>query len=56
MYNHISSSAGAGLGAGALASTGFNSLWLGLAAFALVAAGTAVMRIVPKRHRPLEES
>ena len=50
MYNNISSSAGAGLGAGALAATGFNSLWWGLAAFALIVAGTAVMRIVPRRR------
>lgn len=56
MYNHITSSTGAGVGAGVLASTGFNSLWLGLAAFALVAAGTAVMRIVPRRRRALEEN
>ena len=51
MYNNISSSAGAGVGAGALAMTGFNSVWLGLAAFALIAAGTAIMRIVPRRTR-----
>ncbi len=57
MYNNISSSAGAGAGAGLLAATGANSLmesvWLGLAAFALVAAGTALMRIVPRRDREL---
>lgn len=53
MYNNISSSAGAGTGAGVLAATGADSLWLGLAAFALVAAGTAIMRIVPRRQREL---
>jgi hypothetical protein len=50
MYNNFGSSAAAGTGAGVLASTGFNSIWVGLAAFALIAAGTALMRIVPKRH------
>lgn len=34
---------------GALATTGFNSLWYGLAAFALIAAGAALLRIVPRR-------
>ncbi|WP_181373551.1 MULTISPECIES: hypothetical protein [Microbacterium] len=51
MYNNIASSTGAGAGAGMLAMTGTNSLWLALAAFALIAAGTAVMRIVPRRTR-----
>jgi hypothetical protein len=39
------------VGGGALASTGLGlmtSVWLGLAAFAMVALGTAVMRIVPR--------
>lgn len=53
MYNDAISSTGAGAGAGVLAATGFDSLWLGLAAFALIAAGTAVMRIVPRRRRAL---
>ncbi|AZC13705.1 MULTISPECIES: hypothetical protein [unclassified Microbacterium] len=53
MYNDAVSSMGAGAGAGALAATGFDSLWLGLAAFALIAAGMAVMRIVPRRRRAL---
>ncbi|MGV1009265.1 MAG: hypothetical protein ACOYBY_11750 [Dermatophilaceae bacterium] len=35
---------------GTLAFTGSNSVWLGLAAFALIAAGSAMMRIVPKRR------
>lgn len=55
MYNNIASSAGAGTGAGMLAVTGTNSLWLGLAAFALIAAGTALMRIVPRRVRESED-
>lgn len=52
MYNNIASSAGAGVGVGTLAMTGFDSVWLGLAAFALIAAGTAVMRIAPRRRAP----
>ncbi len=36
---------------GALAFTGTNSIWLALAAFALIAAGSAMMRIVPKWRR-----
>jgi hypothetical protein len=36
-------------GAGLFALTGWNILWLVLALFALVAAGTAIMRIVPRR-------
>ncbi|WP_207454625.1 hypothetical protein [Desertivibrio insolitus] len=46
MYNNVIPSTGAGV----LAATGFDSIWLGLAAFALIAAGTAIMRIVPKRR------
>jgi hypothetical protein len=55
MYNNVATSAGAGTGAGMLAMTGSNSLWLALAAFALIAAGTAIMRIVPRRTREAEE-
>lgn len=35
---------------GALALTGSNSLWLTLGGFALLSAGIAVMRIVPRRQ------
>jgi predicted MFS family arabinose efflux permease len=56
MYSNLSPALGAGAGAGVLASTGFNSLWFGLAAFALIATGTAIMRIVPRRQRELEQS
>lgn len=54
MYNNVLPASGAGVvvagtGAGALAFTGANSLWLGLAAFALIAAGSAVLRVIPKR-------
>lgn len=46
VYNNPSAPLAAG-GTGALAMTGFNSLWLVLAAFALLALGTALMRIAP---------
>jgi hypothetical protein len=39
------------LAGGTLAFTGTNSLWLALAAFALIAAGSAMMRIVPRSRR-----
>jgi LPXTG-motif cell wall-anchored protein len=38
-----------GAAGGVLAMTGTNSVWLALAAFALIAAGAALMRVVPKR-------
>lgn len=47
MYNNPATT----VGGGALASTGIGlmtSVWLSLTAFALVALGTAVMRIVPR--------
>jgi len=47
MYNSVVPASSAGV----LAATGSNSLWLGLAAFALLAAGTAMARIVPRRER-----
>jgi 4-hydroxybenzoate polyprenyltransferase len=40
---------GGGAGAGALAVTGVDALWLPLAAFAMVAAGMALLRTLPKR-------
>ncbi|WP_175548710.1 hypothetical protein [Mangrovactinospora gilvigrisea] len=52
MYNNITSGAGAGAAAsgGALAATGASVFWWILAAFALVAVGTAIARIVPRRR------
>jgi len=41
--------AGGGAAAG-LANTGMNVVWLVLAAFALISAGSALMRISPKRE------
>lgn len=53
MYNNALPATGAGVtvagtGATALAFTGANFLWYTLAAFALLAAGTALLRILPK--------
>jgi hypothetical protein len=45
MYNNVLPASGAGV----LAFTGSSSLWYGLAAFALLAAGTAILRILPKK-------
>ena len=41
--------AAAGAGATSMAVTGANSFWLVVTAVALVAGGTLVMRLVPKR-------
>ncbi|MFC1403242.1 MULTISPECIES: hypothetical protein [Streptacidiphilus] len=52
MYNKVASGVGASSAGGAtLATTGTNLMWLFLAAFALLAVGTAVLRIVPRRRR-----
>ncbi len=50
MYNNVTSAAATGTAAsgGALAATGASVLWLVLGAFALVAVGTAIARIVPR--------
>jgi hypothetical protein len=49
--NPAAAAAGSGAIAGSgLAMTGFNVVWLLLAAFALVAAGTAVLRLLPRRE------
>ncbi|WP_323960868.1 hypothetical protein GC088_04450 [Arthrobacter sp. JZ12] len=49
MYNNPSSPMAAGIGSGALAYTGAGDIfWLGLAGFALLAAGMAVTRMVPR--------
>jgi hypothetical protein len=34
----------------ALPFTGLNSVWLALSAFALLSAGTAILRLVPRRE------
>jgi hypothetical protein len=48
MYDNPSASLAAGGSGSVLAYTGFGSLWLALAAFALIAVGTALLRIVPR--------
>ena len=51
MYNGPGLTALGGGGAATLAATGpENMLWLALASFALIAAGVAVRRIVPRRE------
>lgn len=50
MYNNTMAPAAAGITGGTLALTGAGDLlWLGLGAFAMVALGMAVKRIVPVR-------
>ncbi|HEY8301809.1 MAG TPA: hypothetical protein VIG48_07915 [Jatrophihabitans sp.] len=50
MYNSTGGlAAGAGT-VGGLAATGLNVMWLVLAAFALLGAGMAIMRLVPRRE------
>ncbi len=46
MYNNMSSTALAATGGGVIA--GANGVWWLLAAFALIAAGSALMRVVPR--------
>lgn len=47
MYQKIGAAAGLGVGGTGLAYTGVNVVWLLLAGFALLAAGLALLRIVP---------
>jgi predicted membrane metal-binding protein len=51
MYQNSAAAAATGASGGVLAATGFAPLWIILASFALLAAGTAVLRIVPRRAR-----
>ena len=48
MYDNPSAPLAAGGSGSVLAYTGFGSVWLALAAFAFIAVGTALMRIVPR--------
>lgn len=52
-YNGTGALGGGAAGGGAvLAMTGAGDvLWLALAAFALIAAGTALLRIIPKKEK-----
>lgn len=47
MYQKIGATSAAGV-TGGLAFTGVNVLWVLLAGFALLAAGTALLRVLPK--------
>lgn len=48
MYNNPVVPAVVSTGGGAIAASGMGSLWLGLAAFAMIALAAALMRIVPR--------
>lgn len=50
MYQKVGTAAAMGA-TGGLAYTGVNALWLVLAGFALIAAGTALLRILPRFRR-----
>lgn len=51
MYQKIGTAASLGAGGAGLAYTGVNTMWMLLGAFALLAAGGALMRIVPVIRR-----
>jgi hypothetical protein len=51
MYQKIGTAAGLGVGGAGLAYTGVNVMWLLLGGFALLAAGSALLRIVPVVRR-----
>ena len=50
MYDNPSAPMAAGGTGSVLAYTGFNSVWIALAAFAFLAVGTALLRIVPRKQ------
>lgn len=50
MYNGIVGVGAMSTGAAGLAATGVSVLWLLLAAFALLGAGMALLRLVPRRQ------
>ncbi|GAA3954323.1 hypothetical protein [Actinoplanes auranticolor] len=50
MYGQVAGGS-ATVGGGALALTGFNTVWTLVAGLTLLVAGLAVMRLVPKRRR-----
>jgi len=52
MYNNVTAPAAAGAAtSGGLAVTGASTIWIVLAGFAMVAVGSALMRIAPKLRR-----
>jgi hypothetical protein len=50
MYDKAVTGLGPTVGIGTLAYTGVDLIWLALAGFALVAAGMAILRTVPRRQ------
>lgn len=50
MYGKLSALSGTAGGATALAYTGVDVLWIVLAAFTLVSAGFALLRVLPRRE------
>jgi len=50
MYNGAAGVGAVGAGTAGLAATGVNVVWLVLAAFALLGAGIALLRLVPRRE------
>jgi hypothetical protein len=51
MYHANGAVAGSAISGGALATTGFDSLWMGVAAFAMVALGGALLRLRPRKSQ-----
>ncbi|MGY1831473.1 hypothetical protein ACI8AA_13760 [Geodermatophilus sp. SYSU D01180] len=51
IYDNPAAPLAAGGTGSVLAYTGFGSIWLALAAFAMIAVGTALLRIVPRKQR-----
>jgi hypothetical protein len=50
MYTASGVSGATAVAGAGLAATGLNVMWLLLAAFALLGAGLALLRLVPRRH------
>lgn len=50
MYGKSGLVGGTALGGSGLAYTGVNTLWLVLSAFALLGAGLALLRLIPRRE------
>lgn len=48
MYNKAGTAVAAGATSGGLAMTGFNAMWVLLAGFAMLAVGSALLRIIPR--------
>jgi hypothetical protein len=51
MYSTAGATAGTAAGAAMLPVTGLNLVWYAVAAFTLISAGFAMMRLVPRRRR-----